>query len=72
MKLAKTFLAMNCFMTVVIERNQIQGKSEQNTLKIAVPVCLYLFFILVNQLILWMRRKGIINFNLKSRLLKTK
>ena len=72
MKLAKTFLAMNCFMTVVIERNQIQGKSEQNTLKIAVPVCLYLFFILVNQLILWMRRKSIINFNLKSKLLKTK
>ena len=61
MKLAKTFLAMNCFMTIIIERNQIQSKSIQNTLKIAVPICLYIFFIIINQLIVWLRHRGIIN-----------
>lgn len=60
MKFLKTFLAMNCFMTVVIQSHAITNKTEKYLLMIGVPVTLYLFFISINQSILSLRRKGII------------
>lgn len=60
MKLLKTFLTMNCLMTIFIERNQIEQKSEKYGLMIGVPLLLYGFFIGMNQLILFLRRKGVI------------
>jgi len=51
---------MNCLMTIFIERNQIEQKSEKYGLMIGVPLLLYGFFIGMNQLILFLRRKGVI------------
>ncbi len=64
-KLFKTFLSMNSLMTVFTDRNKIHNVQEKYLLMIGVPVFLYIFFIGMNQLILYLRRKGVMKTSMK-------
>lgn len=57
-KLIKTFLTMNSFITVLLEKLQISERRKKIGFMIGFPLLLYGIFLGTNQLILFLRRRN--------------
>ena len=62
MKFIKTFATMNSFVTVLLEKKKVEERPKKITFMILFPLLLYGFFLGLNQLILFLRKRNIISY----------
>ena len=59
MKFIKTFTTMNSFVTIILVKENVKKRDKKIVIMIGIPLLLYLFFLGLNQLILYLRRRSI-------------
>ena len=55
---------MNSFVTVLLDREDIKKKKKRYGIMIGIPLLLYLFFLGLNQIILFLRKRNNIAYRI--------
>lgn len=64
MKFLKTFTTMNTFVTALLNKEQIEERPKKIGIMIGIPLLLYLFFLGLNQLIIFLRKRNNIGYRI--------